>query len=137
MRINKKIYTTPCIGQKPDGMPMSFQVPKDIQEKLARFEQLKTQLQILLTQKGEMESRSKEIEEALKALGERAQGDVYRRIGDLMFRIDDPEALKKELSEEGETLSIRLKSMEKQEKSLKEMYEKMGSELNEALKGYQ
>ena len=114
---------------------MSFQIPQDIQEKLGRFEQLKAQLQIIMGQRSEMEAKGKELEDAASALTGNGKGEVYRRIGDLMFKVDDSDALRKELEEDRETLSVRLSSMQKQETSLKEMYEKLGTEINEALKG--
>jgi prefoldin beta subunit len=116
---------------------MSFQIPKDLQEKLAKFEQVKGQLQIMINQKGEMDARKREIDEALKALEARKEGDVYRRIGDLLIKVEDTDALFKELTEETETMAVRIGSMDNQEKSLKEIYEKMANEINEALKGYQ
>jgi prefoldin beta subunit len=115
---------------------MSFQIPKELQEQLTQFEQVKSQLQIVLTQKSEMDARKREILEAVKALEARKEGDVYRRVGDLLIKVEDTDSLLKELKEEEETLGVRITSMENQEKSLKEMYEKMGNEINEALKGY-
>jgi prefoldin beta subunit len=115
---------------------MSFQIPKELQDKLAQFDQVKSQLQIILTQKGEMDARKREMDEAIKALESRKEGDVFRRVGDLLIKVEDTESLLKELKEESETIGVRMTSMENQEKSLKEMYEKMGNEINEALKGY-
>ncbi len=115
---------------------MSFQVPQEIQEKLTQFEQVKSQLQMVMTQKGEMDARKREIDEAVKALETRKEGDVFRRVGDLLIKVEDTDALLKELQEEAETLGVRVGSMENQEKSMKEMYEKMGTEINESLKGY-
>ncbi|MEA3558538.1 MAG: prefoldin subunit beta [Candidatus Thermoplasmatota archaeon] len=114
---------------------MSFQVPKDIQEKLGRFEQLKAQLQAIMGQRSEMEAKVRELEEAASALAGDGKEAVYRRIGDLMFKVDNRDALRKELEESRETLSVRLSSMLKQETNLKEMYEKLGTEINEAIKG--
>ncbi len=115
---------------------MSFQIPKDLQDKLTRFEQVKAQLQILMTQKGEMDAHKRELKEAVKALESRKEGDVFRRIGDLLVKVDDIDKLLEDMKEEMETMNARLSSMDKQEKSTKEMYEKLGSEINEALKGY-
>jgi prefoldin beta subunit len=115
---------------------MSFQIPKELQEKLTQFEQVKAQLQMVMTQRGEIEARSREIEEAVKALEKRKEGDVFRRVGDLLIKVEDTDSLLEELKEEKETLDVRVGSMENQEKGLKEMYEKMGSEINDALKGY-
>ena len=115
---------------------MSFQIPKDLQEKLTKFEQIKSQLQIIMGQKAEMDARKREIEEAATALQKMKSGEVFKRVGDLLIKVEDTEALLLELKEEGETLGVRVSSMENQEKSIKEMYEKMGTEINEALKGY-
>ncbi len=116
---------------------MSFQIPQELQEKLTTFEQIKAQLQMVLSQKGEMDARKKEVEEAVKALESQKDREVYRRVGDLLFKVKDTETLQKELKEEDETIGVRIGSIEKQEKGLKEMYEKLGAEINEALKGYQ
>ncbi|MGA1872306.1 MAG: prefoldin subunit beta [Thermoplasmatota archaeon] len=115
---------------------MSFQLDQDLQEKLAKFEQVKGQLQMVFSQKGEMEARKREMEEAIGALESRKEGDVYRRVGDIILKVEDPASLLKELKEELETLEVRLGSIGNQESSLRSMYEKMGKEINESLKGY-
>ncbi|MFO8050279.1 MAG: prefoldin subunit beta [Thermoplasmatota archaeon] len=116
---------------------MSFQIPKEIQEKLGRFEQLKAQLQVVMGQRSEMEARVKELDDAVSALSEKGNGEIYRKVGDLMFKVEDKGSLEKEMVEEKETLSVRLSSLKKQEDNMKEMYEELGSEINESLKGYQ
>jgi len=137
---NEMAYKTLNINSRyragKDGFIMSFQIPKDLQDKLTRFEQVKAQLQMVMTQKGEMDAHHREMKEAVKALESSAGGDVFRRIGDLLIKVDDIDVLKKEMKEELETMEARLTSMDKQEKSIKEMYEKLGSEINDALKGY-
>jgi prefoldin beta subunit len=115
---------------------MSFQIPKDLQDKLTRFEQVKAQLQMVMTQKGEMDAHLRELKEAVKALETRESEDVFRRVGDLLVKVGDIDKLLEGMKEDMETMMARLSSMEKQEKSTKEMYEKLGSEINEALKGY-
>ncbi|MGA1821606.1 MAG: prefoldin subunit beta [Thermoplasmatota archaeon] len=122
---------------KQDGITMSAQIPKKIQDQLGRFEQIKTQLQIIMNQKSEADASKREMEMAIKALEERKEGDVYRRVGELLIKVEDVDALKKKLEDDLETMTVRLGSMEKQEESLKKMYESLGNEINEALKGYQ
>ena len=112
-------------------------VPQKIQDQLARFEQLKGQLQVIISQRTEMEARKKDLDSAINALSERKEGEVYRRIGELLVKVDDIEALGKEMGDELETLDVRLSSVSKQEEQLKKMYENLGNELNDALKGYQ
>ena len=114
---------------------MAFQVPKEIQDKLANFEQLKQQLQMIMAQRGELDARKKETDSSIEALENLEDGDVYRRVGDLLIKVNDRKDLLKELKEEAETLGVRVKSLETQEKTAKEMYESLGKEINEALKG--
>ena len=112
-------------------------IPQDLQEKLAQFEQLKQQLQMVISQRGEMEARKREVAMSIEALKGHKGGDVFRQVGGLLLKVDDIEALRKDLEEEAETMEVRVSSMEKQEAQIKQMYESLGSELNEALRGYQ
>ena len=113
------------------------QIPQKLQDQLARFEQMKAQLQIVITQRTEMEARKKDIDNALGALSRRTEGDVYRRVGDLLIKVEDTEKLEGGMKEELEVLTVRLTSILKQEEQLKKMYESLGTELNDALKGFQ
>jgi len=115
---------------------MAYQIPVEVQEKLAKFDQLKAQLQMVIAQRTEMGTRKRELESALEVLKARKKGEVYRRVGDLMIKVEDVGSLSKEMGEELETLSVRLGSIENQERTLKDMYEKLGKELNDSLKGY-
>ncbi len=126
------------MGLKTDGEKMAVpQIPQKLQDQLARFEQMKAQLQIVITQRTEMEARKKDIDNALGALSRRTEGDVYRRVGDLLIKVEDTEKLEGEMKGELEVLTVRLTSILKQEEQLKKMYESLGTELNDALKGFQ
>ena len=116
---------------------MAAQIPRKIQDQLGRFEQIKAQLQIVISQKSEFDARVRDLESAIQALEAGSDGEVYRRAGDLFLKVADVDKLKASLAEELETATVRYTSMEKQEKSLREMYESLGKELNEALKEYQ
>jgi chaperonin cofactor prefoldin len=83
-----------------------------------------------------MASRKRELENAVSALKEVKKEDVFRRVGELMIKVKDTKGLATEMTEELDTLIVRVTSIEGQEKTLREMYEKLGKELNEALKGY-
>ncbi len=112
-------------------------IPQDLQEKLAQFEQLKQQLQVVISQKAEMEARKREVGLSIEALKDHKGSDVFRQVGGLLLKVDDIGALSKNLEEEEEMLGVRASSMEKQEAQIKQMYESLGSELNEALRGFQ
>jgi prefoldin beta subunit len=64
-----------------------------------------------------------------------ADTPVYKSIGMLLVRQDDREAVRKELEEHQETLTVRVKSLQKQEKSLTEKYEDLGAKIQSALGG--
>jgi prefoldin beta subunit len=113
------------------------QIPRKLQDQLGRFEQIKSQLQMAIAQRNEIDARKRDLESAISALEGRKDGDVYKRSGDLMMKVEDVGGLLTSLKDDIETTSIRLNSIEKQEKSLRDMYENLGKELNEALKEYQ
>jgi prefoldin beta subunit len=116
---------------------MAAQIPRKLQDQLGRFEQVKAQLQMVLSQKSEFDARKRDLESAIEALSANTEGEVYRRAGDLFLKVDNVKGLKDQLGEELETATVRLNSMEKQEKTLRDMYETLGKELNDALKEYQ
>ena len=62
---------------------------------------------------------------------------MYKSIGVLLVRADDRDALKKELDDHKETLTIRVKSIQKQEKALGERYEDLQKKIQAALGGPQ
>ncbi len=116
---------------------MAAQIPRKIQDQLGRFEQIKSQLQMTIAQRNEIDARKRDLESAISALEGRKDGDVYKRAGDLLMKVNDVPTLMSTLKDDLETTSIRLNSVEKQEKALRDMYEGLGKELNEALKEYQ
>jgi prefoldin beta subunit len=113
------------------------QIPRKIQDQLGRFEQIKSQLQLTIAQRNEIDARKRDLESAIAALEARKEGDVYRRAGELLLKVEEVGKLLSDLKDDLETTSIRLNSVDKQEKALRDMYEGLGKELNEALKDYQ
>jgi len=130
-----KTYLRTSVISPQRWSKMAFQVPPEIQEKLNNFEQLKSQLQMIMSQRGEMEARKKEMDASIDALEGSKDEDVFKKVGDILVKVSDKDKLVGELKEESETLGVRVNSLETQEKSAKELYEKLGQELNEALKG--
>jgi prefoldin beta subunit len=110
------------------------EISPQLQNQISQYQQLQNQLQVLGTQRVQLEARLREIEGTLEELS-KISGDtpIYKSIGMLLVRQDDREALKKELEEHKETLTIRVKSIQKQEKSLSERYEDLGTKIQSAL----
>ena len=83
-------------------------------------------------QKIQMESQKREMERTVEELS-KAEGDVYKSVGSLLIKTEDKEGLRSELEESLETLEIRIRSMDRQEKALREKYESLQETINRAL----
>lgn len=112
------------------------EISPQLQNQIAQYQQLQNQLQVLGSQRVQLEAKLREIEQTLEELN-KLSGDtpVYKSIGMLLVRQDDREGLKKELEEHRETLTIRVKSLQKQEKSLSQRYEDLAAKIQVALGG--
>lgn len=112
------------------------EIPPQIQNQLAQFQQLQQNLQVIATQRLQLEARLREIDATLNEFEKlKEDATIYRNIGNLLVKVEDRAALKKELEEQKETLSIRVKTLEKQEKSLGDRYERLQAQLSQALGG--
>jgi len=112
------------------------EISPQLQNQIAQYQQLQQQLQLLAQQRLQLEAKLREIEGTLEELGKiSGETQVYKSIGMLLVRQDDRESLKKELDDHKETLTVRVKSIQKQEKSLSERYEQLGEKIQQALGG--
>ena len=110
------------------------EISPQLQNQIAQYQQLQNQLQVLASQRVQLEAKLREIEGTLEELNKLAdKTPVYKSIGMLLVRQDDRAGLKKELEEHKETLTIRVKSLQKQEKSLSERYEDLATKIQAAL----
>ena len=103
-------------------------ISPQLQNQIAQFQQL----QAVTSQKIQMEAQLKEIERTIEEL-DKASGDVYKNVGSLMIKVNDKEPVKMELEESKETLEVRIKSMERQEKNLRDKYTEMQNTINAAM----
>jgi len=111
-------------------------ISPQLQNQIGQYQNLQQQLQVLGSQRLQLEAKLREIQATLEELGKiAADTPVYKSIGMLLVRQDDRESLKTELDEHQETLTVRVKSLQKQEKSLTEKYETLGEKIQSALGG--
>ena len=109
-------------------------VPRDIQEKLAKYQQLYQQMQMMAAQRQQYQSHINEIEFALEEIDGLPKGStLYKAAGALLIKTDDVAGIKASLTERKEELEIKAKGVEKQEKQLQGLYERLRQELNEAV----
>ncbi|MCH2432156.1 MAG: prefoldin subunit beta [Candidatus Poseidoniia archaeon] len=117
---------------------MSEITPENVQEKLNLFQQIQQQVQSLSQQISQIDMSIGETErtlEEIKDLGKKAT--LYRAIGSVMKKIDDPKQLKKDLEEEKERMEIRNNSLKGQVQKMNEELEQMQKQLAPVLQNIQ
>ena len=109
---------------------MSEELSPQLQNKIAQFQQLQQQIQVLSSQKFQLEAQLRDTERAISEL-EKATDDtpVYKSVGSLFVRAENKESIEKELGEKKETIDIRIKALDRQEKHLMEKYQTLQQEL--------
>jgi len=117
---------------------MSEITPENVQEKLNLFQQIQQQVQNLSQQVSQIDMSIGETErtlEEIKDVGDKAI--LYRAIGSVMKKIDDPKKLKKDLEEEKERMEIRNNSLKNQVQKMNEELEEMQKQLTPILQNIQ
>ena len=117
---------------------MSEITPENVQEKLNLFQQIQQQVQSLSQQASQIDMSIGETErtlEEIKDVGKDAT--LYRAIGSVMKKIEDPKQLKKDLTEEKERMEIRNKSLKNQVQKMNEELEQMQKQLAPILQNVQ
>ena len=110
------------------------ELPKQLQDKLSRYQQMTQQLQIVSAQLQQVQQQSVETKATLEELGKlEGESVVYRSTGALLIRVKDLEALKKELGDRKEELEVKEKSYSRHEQSLRKTVEELKDELNAAI----
>jgi prefoldin beta subunit len=111
-----------------------MEMSEEMQGKLMQFQQLQQQIQVIATQKYQIDVQVAEIERTMEELDKLTKGAVlYKSVGSLLMSVDDKDALKTQLEEKKETLGIRAKTLGNQEKSLRDRYQELQEELTKAL----
>lgn len=110
-------------------------VPAKIQNELKQFQRLQGELQAVAQQRLQFDLKLREATHTLEELKGLA-GDVpiYRPVGSLLVRAKDKAEVETLLTDEKETLEVRLKATERQENQLRERYNTMQREISDALR---
>lgn len=114
---------------------MNEMSPK-LQNQIAQFQQLQQQLQAILSQKFQMEAQLREVENTLEELGKVTEDTpIYRNVGSLLIKANEKESVVKDIEDSKETLEVRVKTLNRQEKQMRERYENLQEQLQKALSG--
>lgn len=113
---------------------MNNMSPK-VQNQLGMLQQIQQQLQNILQQKAQYEMAVREAKRAQEEISDAGEDTVmYMSVGTVMMQKKKSDVSAK-LNEKTESLELRIKSLEKQEKMLAGKFEQMQAQIKEALEG--
>jgi len=107
-------------------------IDKETQEKIRELQSFEQTLHSLLLQKQAFQMELNETENALSEIS-KTKGDIFKMVGSIMIKTDK-DSVEKNLNRKKELLTIRLKSIENQEKNLESDSEKLKEEVMKKLK---
>ncbi len=109
-------------------------IPAKLQNDIKQFQRLQQELGSVQQQRLQIDLKVREIGHTLDELKQVPEDAVvYRPVGGLLVKAKGRKEVEGLLTEEKETLEIRLKGVERQENHLKERYTSMQQELTQAL----
>src|SRR5512136_1740949 len=110
------------------------EISPKLQNQIAQFQQLQQQLQSVLSQKFRMEAQLRETQMTIDELNKAAEDvAIYRNVGSLLIKASDKSSVLKDVEDDKETLEIRIKALDRQEKALRDKYNTMQDQLSKAL----
>ena len=109
-----------------------MELSKETQEKFQELQILEQNLQSLLLQKQAFQAELNETDNALEEVS-KTKDDVYKIVGQVMLK-SKKQDIEKELEDKKNILSLRLKSIEKQEHPFRERLEKLRAEITKEIK---
>jgi prefoldin beta subunit len=115
-------------------MSQNEQLPPQIQEDLMRLQQLQQTLQVVVTQKQQLELELSETEKALSELEKITDGvPVYKSVGSILLKADR-QGLLSDLKERKELINTRVTVLGKQEERTRERLKELQDRLQQRLK---
>ncbi|MHA1298782.1 MAG: prefoldin subunit beta [Candidatus Helarchaeota archaeon] len=109
-------------------------IPPALQHQIMQLQQLQQRLEILMTQKSQLEIQLKEAERALTELENLADDAVvYKSVGAILVK-SEKNKVKEELIDKKDTLEMRIKTIQRQEERTKKQFEESRNKVQAALK---
>lgn len=109
-----------------------MELDKETQQKIQELQSYEQTLQALLMQKQAFQIELNESENALSEIS-KSKEDVFKIVGNIMIK-SDKESVEKELKQKKDLLSLRLKSIEKQESDLTKELDTLKEEVMKKIK---
>jgi len=113
---------------------MMDNIPPKVQNQIAQFQQLTQQIQMVTTQKIQIEAQIRELDRTVQELEKTADDSaVFKNVGSLLIQVKDKPALLGELKEQKETADVRVKTLDRQDKHLRERHKTLQDQITQAL----
>jgi prefoldin beta subunit len=110
-------------------------IPPKVQNQINMLQQLQQQLQTVVSQKNQYELAAQEARRALEEINDApTDAAIYMTIGTIVVEKPREQIIEK-LNEKSENFEIRIKSIERQEKTLQEKFEKLQAQVRQSLEG--
>jgi prefoldin beta subunit len=110
-------------------------IPPKVQNQLGMLQQIQQNLQNILQQKAQYEMAVREAKRAQEEISDATEDAViYMSVGTVMMQ-KKKETVNAKLTEKIETLELRIKSLEKQEKMLQGKFEQLQAQIKAAIEG--
>ena len=104
-----------------------------VQNQLSMLQQIQQQLQTILSQKAQYEMAVREAKRAQEEISDSGENAVmYMSVGTVMMQ-KKKDVVNTKLTEKIETLELRIKSLEKQEKLMQGKFEQLQAQIKAAL----
>ena len=111
------------------------QISPNIQNQITMLQQMQQQMQTFASQRGQYDLAVQEAKRALEELSDLTEERaVFITIGTVMMQ-KPKEYVVSQLNERVETLEIRIRSIEKQEKMVQEKFETLQAQVKAAIEG--
>ena len=107
---------------------------EEMQKTLVEFERNRSQLMNVSGQKQQLQMTVATLTKAIEELGKTTEKKVYQAVGNIMI-LKDAKEVKKELTEQKESMDLRVKTLQKQEDALIDKLNKLKAEIEGAQKG--
>jgi len=109
-----------------------------LQNEIAKAQQLQQQLQMIMSQKQQLEVKSKDLERALDEINRlEKETPVYKEVGEILVQVEDKEELISELEDDKESTDVRLKSLKSKEEKLRDQFKEIQEKLSAQMGGMQ
>lgn len=109
------------------------ELPPQLQNLIAQLQQVQQQLQLVITQRAQLETLLEETKQALNEIQNVGEDTpIYKNVGSILVK-ESKEKILKELTEKVDSYDIRIKTLTRQEERLRERFAELQKKVQSML----